>query len=114
MAYTNLDYLRTITEGNKAMIRDMIEMFLQQVPSFITNLNHLYQTGNYAALGKEAHKAKSSLQIMGMTELELEMKRFQLKTIDGTEVESYPVHIGHFETQCNGAIAELKVVLATL
>ena len=114
MAYTNLDYLRTITEGDKAIIREMIEMFLQQLPGFVKNLNELYQSGQYLALGKEAHKAKSSLQIMGMKELEQEMKRFQLKTIEEVEVESYPVHIRNFETQCLAAVAELKAELALL
>lgn len=114
MAYTNLNYLRTITEGDETMIREMIEMFLKQLPGFIDNMNKFYQTGEYLALGREAHKAKSSLQIMGMTELEREMKGFQLKTIEGTDVESYPVHIRHFETYCEAAATELKAELDSL
>ncbi len=114
MAYTNLNYLKNITEGNKEIIREMVEMFIVQVPEFIRKLNILYQTGQYEALGKEAHKAKSSLQIMGMAELELEMKRFQLKTIEGVDVESYPVHIQNFEKQCLAAIQELRVELTLL
>ncbi|MEI6290832.1 MAG: hypothetical protein WCP19_10395, partial [Chloroflexota bacterium] len=74
MSYTNLRYLRTITEGNNEVIREMIEMFALQVPGFIRNMKNLYETRQYTALGKEAHKAKSSLQIMGMNELEKEMK----------------------------------------
>lgn len=114
MAYTNLNYLRTITDGNKQVIREMIEMFVLQVPVFIKNLNEFYQTGQYTALGKEAHKSKSSLQIMGMAELEKEMKTLQLKTIEKTDIESYPDHIRHFEAQCKGAIEELQAELAKL
>ncbi len=114
MAYTNLNYLKAITGGNKQIIQEMIEMFVLQVPEFIQNLNRFYQTGHYTELGKEAHKAKSSLQIMGMIELEKEMKTLQLKTIDKTDIESYPAHISHFEIQCNGAVEELKAELAKL
>lgn len=114
MGYTNLNYLKGITGEDKAMIREMIELFFAQVPGFIKNLHELYQSGDYLALGKEAHKAKSSLQIMGMTDLEQEMKKFQLKTIEGIEIESYPIHIRNFETQCEGALAELKIELANL
>ena len=114
MAYTDLNYLKTITEGNNAIVREMIEMFILQVPEFIKNLNSLYQSGQYPALGKEAHKAKSSLQIMGMTDLEKEMKQFQLKTIEGVDVESYPMHIRNFEIQCEAAIKELQAELASL
>jgi len=108
MAITNLSYLRKITDGNNVIIREMVELFFQQVPEFIKNFHFYYQTGQYIALGKEAHKAKSSLQIMGMFELEQEMKTLMIKTVDGTDVESYPLHIMSFETQCLAAIAELK------
>jgi len=114
MAYTNLRYLKTITEGNKAIIREMIEMFTLQVPDFINNMKNHYDSKQYIALGKEAHKAKSSLQIVGMNELEKEMKAFQLKTIEGTDLESYPKYIALFETQCLAAVAELKTELASM
>jgi HPt (histidine-containing phosphotransfer) domain-containing protein len=114
MAYTNLDYLREITDGDKGIIKELIELFIMQVPDFITNLHTYYDSGEYILLGKEAHKAKSSLQIMGMSELEKEMKTLQLRTIDGTDVENYPEYIRHFETQCTVAIQELKAELANL
>jgi HPt (histidine-containing phosphotransfer) domain-containing protein len=108
MAITNLSYLRKITDGNKVIIDEMIELFLSQVPVFIHNFHKYYQASQYEALGKEAHKAKSSLQIMGMTDLEQEMKTFIVKAVHGTDVESYPLHIRSFETQCEKAVAELK------
>jgi HPt (histidine-containing phosphotransfer) domain-containing protein len=114
MAYTNLRYLKTITEGNTAIVREMIEMFTLQVPDFIKNMKTHYESKQYLALGKEAHKAKSSLQIMGMNELEKEMKAFQLKTIEGVDIESYPKYIALFETQCLAAVAELKAELASM
>lgn len=114
MTYINLDYLWTITDGEKTIIRTILEMFIVQVPEFIENLNRFHQAGDYDALGKEAHKAKSSLQIMGMTDLENEMKILIKKTIAGTDVESYPEHIRNFETQCNGALTEIQTALSKL
>ena len=114
MGYTNLRYLKTITEGNKAIIREMIEMFTLQVPDFIKNMKIHYNAKQYLALGREAHKSKSSLQIMGMNELEKEMKAFQLKTIEGADIESYPKYIALFETQCLAAIEELKTARASI
>ncbi|MCK9639162.1 MAG: Hpt domain-containing protein [Prolixibacteraceae bacterium] len=114
MAHTDLNYLKTITDGNKAIVREMIELFILQVPDFVKNLNELYQSGQYLALGKEAHKAKSSLQIIGMNDLVKEMREFQLKTIEGVDVESYPLHIRNFEIQCEAAITELQAELASL
>lgn len=114
MTYINLEYLRTITDGEKSIIRMILEMFIVQVPEFIQNMNSLYQAGDYIALGKEAHKAKSSLQIMGMSDLENDMKILIQKTIEGTDAVSYPEHIRNFEIQCNGAIAEIEAELGAL
>jgi HPt (histidine-containing phosphotransfer) domain-containing protein len=114
MTYINLNYLRTITDGEKPVIRVMLEMFAEQVPEFIQNMNRLYQAGDYKALGREAHKAKSSLQIMGMTDLEKDMKVLIKKTTEGTDAESYPEHIRNFETQCTGALTEIEAELSSL
>ena len=114
MTYINLEYLHAITDGEKPIIRVILEMFIAQVPEFIQNLNRFFQAEDYNALGREAHKAKSSLQIVGMTDLENEMKILIKKTSEGTDVASYPDHIRNFEIQCNGAVAEIDVVLSSL
>lgn len=114
MSYTNLTYLKNITDGNKEVIGEIVAMFAKQVPEFVQNFNRFYQSGQFEALGKEAHKAKSSLQILGMSELEKEMKVLQLKAIEGKEPESYLLHIRHFEEQCKAAIDELEQELGRL
>lgn len=114
MAYTDLTYLKTITDGEPQIIRELVELFISQVPEFIENMKKYYEAGQYIELGKEAHKAKSSIQVMGMSDLEKEMKALQLKTIAGTDVESYAEHIDHFVVQCTAAVEELKAELAAL
>lgn len=114
MTYINLEYLHEITDGEKPIIRVILEMFNTQVPEFIQNLNRFYQAGDYNSLGREAHKAKSSLQIVGMTDLENDMKILIKKTAEGTDVLTYPDHIRNFEIQCNGAVAEIDAVLSSL
>ena len=112
MTYINLEYLHAITDGEKPIIRVILEMFIAQVPEFIQNLNSFYQAGDYNALGREAHKAKSSLQIVGMTDLESDMKILIKKTADGSDVPSYPNHIRNFEIQCRSAVAEIEAELS--
>ena len=114
MAYTNLEYLTTITDGDKPIIREMIEMFLSEITGHIQNLNELYRTGQYMALGMEAHKIKSSLLIMGMKELAEEMNELQLKTAQKSDPKSYHIHIKKFEIHCEAAIIELQAELSSL
>lgn len=114
MAITDLKYLKTITEGDKEILREMIELFLKQVPEYIANMHSYYQSGHFDLLGKEAHKAKSSLDIVGMTELGKEMKILQLKILEGHDYDECLVYIHRFETQCTEAIEELRAELALL
>jgi HPt (histidine-containing phosphotransfer) domain-containing protein len=114
VAYSDLKYLKTITEGNKEILREMIEIFIMQVPEYIANMNKFYQAGQFESLSREAHKAKSSLQIVGMTELEKEMVILQLKIMEGVDFEGCLIYIQHFETQCTVAIGELQAELAAI
>lgn len=114
MAFTNLKYLQEITEGDKASMREIILLFMEQVPEFIENLKKHLANQDYAALGSEAHKAKSSVMIMGMTNLGHDLKTLQLATISKTKIETYPAHVERFETQCLIAIEELKQALHDL
>lgn len=111
MAFTNLNYLRTITEGDTESMREIIILFIEQVPEFIANLKKHLSEERFAELGSEAHKAKSSVMIMGMENLGHDLKSLQLATIAGTQKETYAQHVSRFETECNAAIEELKLAL---
>jgi HPt (histidine-containing phosphotransfer) domain-containing protein len=108
VAYIDLNYLKSMTGGDEEIMKEMIDLFILQVPEFIENLNRYLKNKDYSELGKEAHKAKSSVTIMGMNELGKDLKTLQLLTISGKEKETYPDYIKKFETQCLEAVNELK------
>jgi len=114
MTLTNLKYLQDITEGDRESMREIIILFIEQVPEFIGNLKKHLAEENYIALGKEAHKAKSSVMIMGMESLGHDLKALQLATIAGTGIETYAKHVDRFESECLVAVEELKQDLTTL
>jgi HPt (histidine-containing phosphotransfer) domain-containing protein len=114
MAFTNLDYLRTITENDTESVRELIILFIEQVPEFIENLKKHLAEGQYAELGNEAHKAKSSVMIMGMDDLGHDMKTLQLDTMAHTGVETYAERVNRFEFQCLAAIDELNIELSKM
>lgn len=114
MAYTNLQYLRAVTGGDSVSIREIIELFIEQVPEFITNLKKHLKAKDYVSLGKEAHKAKSSVMIMGMEDLGHDLKTLQLATQSGTREEMYAGQVDRFEQQCQHAVKELQEELLRL
>lgn len=114
VAYTNLNYLKSITDDDPEILREMIGLFLLQVPDYIVNMNKYYREGQYDLLSREAHKAKSSLDIVGMTDLGKEMKVLQLIILEGGDVKECLPYITIFEEQCKSAVLELQSELNTL
>jgi HPt (histidine-containing phosphotransfer) domain-containing protein len=114
MAYTDLSYLKEITGGESSIVQEMVEMFFAQVDEFKTNLNKYLEEKKWAELGKEAHKAKSSVLIVGMDDLGKNLKKLQLLTEEEKEIETYPDYVKMFEEQCDAAIEELKEELNNL
>jgi len=114
MTFTNLNYLQTITEGDTASMQELITLFIEQVPEFIGNLKKHLAEEKFLELGKEAHKAKSSVMIMGMEDLGHDLKTLQLDTISGINKETYAEHVSRFETECLAAVEELNLALSKM
>ncbi len=114
LKYTDLTYLKEVTGGETEFMKDMINIFIEQVPEFIENMENHNNNGNYIDLGKEAHKAKSSVIILGMNELGVKMKELQILTEKNEAVSSYLSYIDEFKTQCNGAVKELQELMVSL
>jgi HPt (histidine-containing phosphotransfer) domain-containing protein len=114
MAYTDLSYLKEITGGESSIVIEMVEMFLAQVDEFKTNLNQYLNDKNWVDLGKEAHKAKSSVLIMGMEDLGKNLKHLQLLTEEEKEIETYPDYVKMFMEQCDAAVIELQEEMKNL
>jgi HPt (histidine-containing phosphotransfer) domain-containing protein len=114
MAYTDLTYLKEITGGESEIVKEMIEMFLAQVSEFKENLDKHLKDENWVDLGKEAHKAKSSVLIVGMEELGKNLKKLQLLTEEEEDVDSYEDYVEMFNEQTDAAIKELQEELDKL
>jgi len=105
---TDLSYLKQVSGGEHRFMKEMIKIFCEQVPEFISNLEKHLTEGNYLDLGREAHKAKSSVIIVGMNELGSKMKELQLLTEKKEGIEKYPEYVNDFKSQCLAAVDELE------
>lgn len=67
--YINLHYLNSITDGDKDLIKELIAIFIEQIPEFRDGLNESFEQKDWNKIAAIAHKAKSSVISMGMDEL---------------------------------------------
>jgi HPt (histidine-containing phosphotransfer) domain-containing protein len=104
---TDLSYLKEIAGGETAVIKEFIELFLEQITEFRNDLRMYLQNQQWEELGKMAHKAKSSVMTFGLNELGLHLKQLQIKTQQLSEIDTYPADVDKFEEVISVAEQEL-------
>ncbi len=77
--YINLSYLEGIAEGDKSIIKELIEIFIEQIPEFSDGFEESMLNNDWVKVAAIAHKAKSSVMSMGMEELGIvDLKNMEL------------------------------------
>lgn len=71
----NLTYLYELSNGNKSFEKEMISLFLHQVPKEFINLQQAYDEGKFQNLFEMAHKMKSSMEIFDRKDLAEHLNR---------------------------------------
>ncbi len=106
--YVNLDYLKSMAGDNEDLIGEMVDIFVKQIPEFNEILDSLYEKEDWYNLGMQAHKAKSSVAIMGMDGLAAMLKEFELLAKESKSPERYPEFIRRFKEETALAVEELN------
>jgi HPt (histidine-containing phosphotransfer) domain-containing protein len=104
----NPDYLDSVSGGDPQFIAEIVTMFRDQVTELFTEMKLMHSRKNYPALGMIAHKAKSSVAIMGMSELANLLKTLELSAKEGKDTELYESYIERFGEDTKNAVAELN------
>lgn len=65
----DLTFLHTISNGDQEFINDVLQTFLEEMPKDMQTLQTAIDSSDITAIGKMAHKTKSTLQTLGLAEL---------------------------------------------
>jgi len=109
--FINTEYLDSVSGGDNDIIREIVVMFGEQIVETENQMKMLLAEKNYNTLGLLAHKAKSSVAIMGMSDLAVMLKTFELQAKEGTETEKYESYINRFVLETGEAMKELDDLL---
>ncbi len=75
----DLTYLESIADGDKEIIEELINIFIDQIPEFTEGLSASLINKDWRLLAGVAHKAKSSVVSMGMNTLgNVDLKNLEL------------------------------------
>jgi HPt (histidine-containing phosphotransfer) domain-containing protein len=87
-------------------------MFREQSLEIYNEMKSLLASKNYNSLGLLAHKAKSSVAIMGMEEMAALLKTFELQAREGKEPQLYQSYIDKFKDDTGEAVKELEDLIS--
>lgn len=94
--------------GDAKFIREMIDLFREQIDEYTILMPDLLVKKDYDGLSKTAHKAKSSVAVMGMTQVADLLKDLEVLAHEGKKTEQYSSMIDEFLEQGRLAVQELE------
>jgi HPt (histidine-containing phosphotransfer) domain-containing protein len=112
--YIKTDYLEMVSGGDTGLVRELITLFGEQVSEILSEMRMNLSEKNYTALGLLAHKAKSSVAIMGMDDLAEVLKIFEQQAKEGRDPDEFESYIARFGEDTMAAIAELDTLISNL
>lgn len=105
---TDLNYLKTMSGGDAKFIAEMISLFKEQMDEYSALMPRLLLEKDYDGLSKVAHKAKSSVAVMGMSSVAELLKKLEVLAHEEIEKEQYENMINEFLEKGNLAVIELE------
>lgn len=106
--FIKTEYLDSVSGGDPEIISELVNLFKEQAAEISVEMNSLFRAKNYKLLGLLAHKAKSSVSIMGMNDLANMLKTFELQAKEETDPHLYESYIARFQAETREAIVELE------
>jgi CheY-like chemotaxis protein len=70
----NLDKITKMSQGNKAFVKRMLELFVAHTPSAVLEMEVAYKAGQYDKVKSIAHTLKPSFEMLGLQPLGAEIK----------------------------------------
>lgn len=104
---TNLDYLKDLSAGDSEMMKELIQMFLDQAPENIAHMKKYLKQEDWKKLGEEAHKLKPTISYMGIQELETTIRTLESNAKNAEKLDSLGSLLNEVENICEKAYKEL-------
>lgn len=107
----NWELINTYLGEDKDFQKQMIEVFISNMPQYFEELEEAYANQNIEAIGKQAHKMKSSLSMLGVEKAQNYAIELESMSKQSNDINAFKMPINELEDVLNQAILELKKAL---
>ncbi|RYY72927.1 MAG: response regulator, partial [Gammaproteobacteria bacterium] len=107
----SLDYLHSLSGGDKEFEKQLLAQFLQQVPEELNALQKAIETQDFYNIKQVAHSLKSTVGYVGLAdELNPYLTRIELDAA-ANEINNTKLDFDYVKIKCDGALNEVKLTL---
>jgi HPt (histidine-containing phosphotransfer) domain-containing protein len=104
----DLTMVRTVSGGDEAFIKKMIQLFIETVPPSLADLKEAEGQQQWERVGKVAHKLKSTIDSMGIISLREDIRAVETNGKQQQNIDAIPALIQKVDTIINACILQLK------
>jgi len=104
----NLEYLRETTVDNPKLIKEIINIFLEQTPGFLAKLDEAVSSQNWTEVKTVAHKMKPTVSYVGIISIENIIKDIEDFSDQRIKLDKIPSLLFELKNVCELAFVELK------
>ncbi len=104
----NLSYLNDISRGDESFMKKMIELFVEQIPVAVNEINDAYKSGDLTKVKTLAHKTKSSIDTLGIASIQKEIKEIEMLAMNNQSGPRLDELINKLNDVTPKAIQQLK------
>lgn len=109
--YIDLQYLKSMSNGSPEFIKDMINIFLEETPLMLNQMNEYMQAKDLEGVRKAVHKMKASMDLMGIKSIREDIINIEQSVKNKTKLDLLPNMVEKVEDDCLKALEELKTEL---
>jgi CheY-like chemotaxis protein len=104
----DLSMVEAISGGDRSFINKMLHLFIQTVPVTLNEMHVAAGAGEWVTLSKLAHKLKSTIDSMGIKELNQDVRNVEANAKSGQEVEELPALVTRITEVMQDVIKQVK------
>lgn len=90
------------------MIHNIIKLFLQQVPNYIDEMEECVRKNEPLSLHPLAHKAKSSISMLGIKDMEIDILQIEQDSKHLRNLDGLPALVSRVRENCNIVYQQLS------
>ncbi len=104
----DLSMIESISGGDMGFIKNMVQLFIDTMPSQVNELKQALEQANWDMVGKHAHKMKSTIDSMGIFLLKDDIRTVEAGGKSKTNLELIPGLIDNISTTLALCVTQIK------